>query len=136
MTNKHESTHYLSFLAFIVSMVILIHGCSASKRFDPLPEGLDLANLKRDTMTIQARHFEFDPEIIHVKLGTLLHVNLVSTDGTHGFGLSEFGIDEQLEENTPKSLEIYFPEKGEYSFRCSHFCGLGHFGMTGKIIVD
>ena len=71
-----------------------------------------------------------------MKSGTLVVLKIKATDGTHGFKLSAFGIDERLDENDPKLIEFYASNKGEYSFRCSHFCGLGHLGMSGTIIVE
>ncbi len=47
-----------------------------------------------------------------------------------------FGIDETLDENVMKVVEFYAGEKGEYGIRCSHFCGIGHLGMTGKLIIE
>ncbi len=35
-----------------------------------------------------------------------------------------------------RTVTFYAGKKGEYGFHCSHFCGIGHMGMTGKIIVD
>jgi heme/copper-type cytochrome/quinol oxidase subunit 2 len=71
-----------------------------------------------------------------VKEGTLVTLSVTSTNGTHGFQLNAFGIDERLDEGTTKEIEFYASKKGEYPFKCSHFCGLGHLGMNGKIVVE
>ena len=120
----------------LTSAIILLLGCAASKHFAPLPKDMDLTTVPQDTITITAERYHFTPETIHVKSGTLLHITVKSIQGTHGFRLPDFDIDERLEENIPKSIQIYFPEKGEFSFKCSHFCGIGHFGMNGKIIAE
>lgn len=120
----------------ILFVTLLFISCAASKQYEPLPKNLDLINVPRDTINMIAEDYHFNPEVIRVNVGTLLRLNIISIEGIHGFRLSEFGIDERLEENTLKSIELYIPEKGEYTFRCSHFCGIGHFGMTGKIIVE
>ncbi len=83
-----------------------------------------------------AEHFHFTPEDLHVKQGTLLTLKIKSIDGTHGFNLGDFGIDIRLEEGVTNTVEIYLPKKGEYGFRCSHFCGLGHLGMKGTLHVE
>jgi heme/copper-type cytochrome/quinol oxidase subunit 2 len=85
---------------------------------------------------IKASRYSFSPEIVRVPVGTLVQFNILSAGGTHGFRLSDFGVDVRLEENDVQTVEVYFPKTGEYGFRCSHFCGLGHLGMTGKIIVE
>lgn len=120
----------------IILFLVFVLGCAGTRRFDPIPSNLDLERCTHDTLTIRARHFAFEPESIRLAPGTLVHLTLLSVDGTHGFALPAFGIDVHLDESVPQTLEVYFPEKGEYPFRCSHFCGLGHFGMSGKFIVE
>jgi heme/copper-type cytochrome/quinol oxidase subunit 2 len=110
--------------------------CSASKQFDPLPAGLDTTDVPRETIEMTAEHFHFTPEDLHVKQGTLLTLKIKSIDGTHGFSLGDFGIDIRLEEGVTNTVELYLPKKGEYGFHCSHFCGLGHFGMKGTLHVE
>lgn len=118
-------------------MVLLVYsGCSSSKQFAAIPAGLDLSNIPRQTVAITAERFRFTPDIIHVKGGTLVHLDLKATNGTHGFQLSEYGIDESLDEGETKVIEFVAQQKGEFAFRCSHFCGLGHFGMKGTLIVE
>jgi heme/copper-type cytochrome/quinol oxidase subunit 2 len=83
-----------------------------------------------------AEHFHFTPEEIHVKRGTLLTLKIKSIDGTHGFKLGEYGIDLTLEEGETNTVEMYLQQAGEFGFRCSHFCGIGHLGMKGKLLVE
>jgi heme/copper-type cytochrome/quinol oxidase subunit 2 len=83
-----------------------------------------------------AERFHFTPEDIHVRAGTLVELNIKSLDGTHGFTLNHFGIDESIKEGETKTVRFFAGERGEFGFHCSHFCGIGHFGMTGKVIVE
>jgi heme/copper-type cytochrome/quinol oxidase subunit 2 len=85
---------------------------------------------------MKAKHFEFIPEVVKVKAGTLVTFRITAVDGTHGFALDAFGIDERIEEGETKVIEFYAASPGEYGFHCSHLCGLGHFGMNGKVIVE
>jgi len=116
-------------------LAAVVSGCSSSAKFVAVPHDLDKANVPRQSISMTAMRFRFEPEVIHVKAGTLLTLKINSVQGTHGFRLSEFDIDETLEENEEKTVELYLSTPGEFSFRCSHFCGLGHLGMTGKIVV-
>ena len=113
----------------------ILAGCVGAK-FASVPEGLDRSKVTRQTVRVTARDFSFEPSIVRVKAGTLLRLEVKSMDGTHGFRLGDFGIDERLNENEEKAFEVYIPAQGEYSFRCSHFCGLGHFGMSGTIVAE
>jgi len=115
---------------------ILLVGCGASGHFVALPEDLDTLSVRRETVAMSAEHFRFIPEDVHVKAGTLLTIQITATDGTHGFELASFGIDEKLPAGETRTIRVYLPRKGEYDFSCSHFCGIGHFGMNGKLIVE
>ena len=123
-------------LSVTISFVLIVSGCSASKQFDPIPAGLDTTKVPHETIEMTAEHFHFTPEDLHVKQGTLLTLKIKSIDGTHGFNLGDFGVDIRLEEGVTNTVEIYLSKKGEYGFRCSHFCGLGHLGMKGTLHVE
>jgi cytochrome c oxidase subunit 2 len=116
-------------------LFIFFVGC-ASQHFAAIPPGLDRSTVPQQTIKMTAQDFHFTPDVIHVKQGTFVRLEITSIEGTHGFALSDFGIDERLDEGKTVAVEFYAQKKGEYGFRCSHFCGIGHLGMTGKIIVE
>jgi len=120
---------------FLFPLLTLL-GCSASQQFVAVPSSLDRKTVPEQTIEMTAEHFHYTPEELHVKAGTLVTIKLKSIDGTHGFKLGAFGIEDRIEENETKEIQFYAGEKGEYGFRCSHFCGIGHLGMTGKVIVE
>jgi cytochrome c oxidase subunit 2 len=117
-------------------LLALLFGCSASKQFEPIPREIDTEKVPHQIIEMTAEHFHYTPEEIHAKQGTLLIIKIKSIDGTHGFKLGDFGIDLKLEEGVVNTVEVYLPTNGEYGFRCSHFCGIGHLGMKGKLIVE
>ena len=119
-----------------VLLGMLIVGCGTSQRFTAVPESVDKEKVPHETVEMTAEHFHFTPDVVRVHQGSLVTIRLRSIDGTHGFNLGAFGIDERIEENETKVIEFYAAEKGEFSFKCSHFCGIGHLGMNGKIIVE
>jgi cytochrome c oxidase subunit II len=82
-----------------------------------------------------AKKYEFDPNVITVKNGE--HVKLVITalDHDHGFKLEAFKIDEKLKKGTPTTIEFTADKVGTFPFECSHFCGVGHGKMKGKLVV-
>jgi len=123
----------LRWLCFVLA--IILPSC-VSPKFVAVPANIDRTTLSSMIVPISASRYSFAPEIVRVTAGTLVQFKIVSTGGTHGFSLSDFGVDVRLEENDVQIVEVYFPKAGEYGFRCSHICGLGHLGMTGKIIVE
>jgi heme/copper-type cytochrome/quinol oxidase subunit 2 len=126
----------LIILASLIFCVILLFACSESQQFVAIPKDLNRDTVPKDTIEVIAKDYEFIPDTIRVKQGTLITLKLNSIEGTHGFELGAFGIDETLDENVMKIVEFYAGEKGEYGIHCSHFCGIGHLGMTGKLIIE
>jgi len=127
---------YVVISCALLIVLLTYSGCSSSRELAAIPPGLDLSTVPRESFTVTAERFRFTPDEIHVKAGTLLRLELKGTGGTHSFKVSDFGIDEPLDEGESKTVELYVGQKGEYPFRCSHFCGIGHFGMKGKIIAE
>jgi cytochrome c oxidase subunit 2 len=109
--------------------------CS-SQRFEPIPASIDPAKVPQQKVEMTAKKYEFIPAEVHVKQGTLVTLVVESTEGTHGIALPDYGIDEPLPLGEKKTIRFYAGEKGEIPFKCSHFCGTGHFSMKGKFIVE
>ncbi len=115
--------------------MLFLFGC-ASQQFTAVPSDLDRQNVTKKTIDVSAERYIFTPEIIRVQQGTLVTLRIRAIDATHGFQLGAFGIDERLDENETKVVEFYASKKGEYNFHCSHVCGIGHLGMSGKVVVE
>jgi len=120
----------------LAACAIFILGCGAGREFPAIPAGAALDQAPRDTIDMAAERYRFIPEEVRVKAGTLVIIRIKATDATHGFALPAYGIDERIEKDSVRTVQFYAGEKGEYDFHCSHFCGIGHFGMTGTVIVE
>jgi len=123
-------------LALAAALAGLLPAACSSARFARSSEGLDRAALPHQSVAMTAQRYEFDPSELHVKSGTLVTLTITALDGVHGFDLPDWGIDVRLEPDEPVTVEFFTPEPGTYDFRCSHFCGTGHFGMTGHLVVE
>lgn len=79
---------------------------------------------------IDAKRWQFAPSVINVKKGQRVKIVINNIDTIHGINLPEFagaiGND---------SIEFTADKTGEFPFFCKNFCGDGHTGMTGKVIV-
>jgi heme/copper-type cytochrome/quinol oxidase subunit 2 len=95
-----------------------------------------ISNQEIREIEVTAKQFEFSPNPIRVKLGENVRLKITSIDVTHGFSLPEFGINETLNPNETVSVEFQATKKGEFPFTCSVFCGSGHTGMKGTLIVE
>lgn len=85
---------------------------------------------------ITAKQWQFDPNEIKVKMGEKVRLKIKSVDVEHGFSLSAFGIDKTISPGKETVIEFVADKKGEFPFFCSIFCGEGHSGMRGKLVVE
>jgi len=84
---------------------------------------------------VTAKQFEFSPNLIQVKKGIPVRIVLTSMDVTHGFALDAFNVNATITREAPTTVEFTPDRTGTFDFHCSVFCGLGHAGMSGKVIV-
>ena len=82
-----------------------------------------------------AKKWDFNPNTITVNKGDTVKLHIESIDVTHGFGLSEFGINKQLEPGKTIDVEFVADKTGTFTFRCTVICGSGHSGMNGQLII-
>ncbi|RMF55497.1 hypothetical protein D6745_01840 [Candidatus Woesearchaeota archaeon] len=82
-----------------------------------------------------AKQWEFIPSTITVNKGDTVKLHIKSVDVTHGFALPDFGINKNLEPGKTVNVEFVADKTGAFTFFCSVYCGSGHGGMKGKLIV-
>jgi cytochrome c oxidase subunit 2 len=116
--------------------LILAASCGSPQLYEPIPEGLDTNAAEAQTVEMTAQKYEFIPGVVTVASGTLVTLKITATDTTHGIAIPAFGIDVELPEGKTTEVEFYAGEAGEFDFECSHFCGMGHMGMDGKLVVE
>ena len=117
------------------------------------PSSTQTAAAPVKVIEMTAKKYEYAPSEIRVKKGTRVQLKIRATDRTHGFkialypeGAGESGapglkFDPQqdnwkLAENEERIIEFVAERAGSYPFKCSVFCGLGHRGMKGVLIVE
>lgn len=79
--------------------------------------------------SVDAKKWQFTPEIIRVKKGQRAKIIINNTDVLHGINLPDFNA---IGDN---DIEFLADKTGEFIFYCKNFCGEGHRAMQGKIIV-
>jgi cytochrome c oxidase subunit II len=86
---------------------------------------------------IKAKNFEYSPNEIRIKRGVPVILEFTSLDRVHGFNVSDLGgIRATIEPGKVTHVRILAPKSGTYEFHCDIFCGDGHEGMTGTIVVE
>jgi cytochrome c oxidase subunit 2 len=84
---------------------------------------------------VVAKRFDFTPGEIHLEKGVPIVLELSALDIVMGFSAPDFGVRSDVIPGRASQVR-FTPEKaGEFPFHCDIFCGSGHEGMTGVIIV-
>ena len=119
---------YIAFGLLLIG-VGTVHVVQAS-----LPQDAD-EEIEIDMRVVQGT-WTFDPEIIEVEAGTRVILHIENEDSfAHGFAISEFNVDERLPGGETTTVDFVASEGGEFEFYCSVYCGSGHFGQTGQLVV-
>jgi cytochrome c oxidase subunit 2 len=89
---------------------------------------------------VSAKKYEFTPSKIQVEQGKPVRLEITATDHDHGFEIKDLSTKEKelkisIKEGKTEVLEFTPDKVGEFEFKCSTFCGLGHGGMKGKLVV-
>ena len=122
-----------------VCLVLLVIACAPVKNAPVAPapevvqESASGGTVKE--FTIEASQFTFSPDIITVNKGDTVKIILVNKDTSHGIAIPDFGVSLKVGAGEQASTEFVADKAGEFTFFCNVFCGDGHKGMKGKLIV-
>jgi len=94
------------------------------------------AGPKVHEIQVTAKKYEFSPDPIRVKKGEPVKLIITATDHDHGFQLDAFHIKQKLKKGQPTTIEFTPDKAGTFPFKCSVFCGFGHKGMKGQLVVE
>jgi len=98
--------------------------------------GYIMADEKEMVILITAKKFEYSPKDIKVKKGVPVVLEFTSLDRLHGFNCPGLGIRSDIVPGKTNQLRFTPNKAGSFPFHCDNFCGIGHEGMTGTIIVE
>lgn len=104
-------------------------------------------------INVTAKKYSYTPAEIHVKKGTKVQLRITALDHQHGFKINVYPDggntkgSEGLEFTSPQdcwaipkgqtvTIEFVAKTPGSYPFKCCKFCGFGHMGMKGEVVVD
>ena len=120
----------LVFALFALSVLALMNA-TAQNTQNPAP-----ATPGAHEIQVTAKKYTFSPDPIRVKKGEHVRLIITATDHDHGFKLEAFNVDQKLKKGVPTTVEFTPDKAGTFPFKCSHFCGMGHGGMKGTLIVE
>ena len=98
--------------------------------------GYIMADEKERVIQITAKQFEYSPKDITVKKDVPVVLEFTSLDRLHGFNCPGLGIRSDILPGKTTQLRFTPNKAGTFPFHCDNFCGIGHEGMSGTIIVE
>jgi cytochrome c oxidase subunit 2 len=115
----------------------LIVAIIAAVTLSAFTTGVLAADQPEHVIKITAKKFEYSPNVIRIKKGVPVVLEFTSLDRVHGFTVQDLGgIRATIEPGKVTQVRIVALKVGTYEFHCDLFCGDGHEGMTGNIIVE
>ena len=136
----------INFAVVFALGLFLIGACTQQKPEDLVGKGSEVAQPPTQVQessagsqvkeyNITAKNFLFEPSVIEVNNGDRVRLIVTSIDVPHGIAIKEYGINKRLDPGKPVTIEFTADKSGNFTTFCSVFCGEGHSGMKGKLIV-
>ena len=111
-------------IIFIILISLLIFN------FKPVVNAKVIDNGNVREITVDAKMFEFNPNVIKVKEGERIRIKINSLDVEHSINIPELGVHIHGEG------EFVAEKKGNFTFSCHTYCGSGHSSMQGVLVVE
>jgi len=84
---------------------------------------------------VVAKNWEYQPNVIELCSGERVRLLIETQDRDHGFEFKAAGVKVKLPKGQVTPVEFTAPAPGTYEFRCAFYCGKGHRGMKGRVVV-
>ena len=87
-------------------------------------------------IAVRAEKWNFVPDQIEIAQGETVVFEFTAPEVIMGFAAADFGIRTDIPPGPPTRLRLTANKPpGRYLFSCDVFCGSGHEGMDGVIVV-
>jgi cytochrome c oxidase subunit II len=85
---------------------------------------------------VVAKKFDYTPNIINLKKGEAVMLELTTLDVVMGFNAPDFGVRADIIPGKVAQVRLQAQKTGQFTFFCDIFCGSGHEEMNGTIVVE
>lgn len=85
---------------------------------------------------VQASRWAYDPSTIMLQKGVTTVLELTSSDVHHGFNVPGLKLRADVLPGSTTRVAVTPTEAGTFLFHCDYYCGSGHEGMEGQIVVE
>ena len=100
-----------------------------------LPQQPEPEPAGRRSLTLTARKFQFEPEVIDVRRNDVVRLTITSADIDHSFTIDAYRIQKRIPAGGSVTLEFRADEVGRFPFYCSMRLDPGCADMSGELIV-
>lgn len=94
-----------------------------------------VASADEQHVSMLAMKFDYLPDEVTVKKGKPVVLELSTLDRLHGFDAPALDLHAEIQPGPPTILRFTPAKAGTFGVHCDIFCGDGHEGMAGHIIV-
>ena len=94
-----------------------------------------LAQKQARVIKVSARRFSFTPGEIALRKGEPVTFELTTEDIFMGMNIPDFGVRSDIVPGKTMTLSFTPDKAGTFTFLCDVFCGDGHEGMNGTLVV-
>lgn len=95
-----------------------------------------LAQPSERVIKVVAKKFDYTPNIIKLKMGEAVMLELTTLDVVMGFNAPDFGVRADIIPGKVTKVRLQAQKAGQFTFFCDIFCGSGHEEMNGTIVVE
>ncbi|RMH68405.1 MAG: cytochrome C oxidase subunit II [Actinomyces sp.] len=88
-------------------------------------------------LVLVAQTWSWTPNEVHVPAGSTVTILATSRDVIHGIRIRDTNANVMVIPGQISEVkDVSFDEPGTYWLFCHEYCGIGHQGMSARIIVD
>ena len=118
----------------VIILLLAVCATAAAERARQVKGSGDVE--KVTTIDVVASRFQFEPATISVAQGETVRLRLHSADRTHSFAIKAFRVKALIPKaGEAVTVEFVADKAGTFDFTCAEYCGIGHAGMKGRLVV-
>lgn len=130
----------MKILKLLLSLTIAfsLAACTPSNQQSTTPPLQQPAATATDARVIRvtSENWKFNPNVITVKKGEKVQLQVTGVSGTHGFAVPDLGINVPVPPGRTVTIDLPTDKEGTFALFCSIFCGSGHSGMKGRVVIE
>lgn len=137
---KHSNWPEWIYIGVVVALLVYVgaEAWNVERLVEHVPEDAETIKVIGQQWFWSFEHEDGTKEVgeLHVEAGKAYKFEVTSTDVIHSFNIPEHVV---LIDAVPGRVNtVWFAptEPGEYEIQCREYCGLIHYNMRGKLIVE